>query len=43
MFDNPAIEDDEETGSPKVAYATGFTLPGRDSVFVVVSSFYPDS
>ena len=42
MFDNPAIEGDEETGSPKVAYATGFTLPGRDSVFVVISGFYPD-
>lgn len=42
MFDNPAIEGDEETGSPKVAYATGFTLPGRDQVYVVVSGFYPD-
>ena len=42
MFDNPAIQGDEETGSPKVAYATGFTLPGRDQVFVVASGFYPD-
>ena len=42
MFDNPAIEGDEETGSAKIAYATGFTLPDRDSVFVVVSGFYPD-
>ncbi len=43
MFDNPAIEGDEEIGSLKVAYATGFTLPGRDQVFVVASGFYPDS
>ena len=42
MFDNPAVEGDEETGSPKVAYATGFRLPGRDPVFVVASGFYPD-
>ncbi|MCY4498041.1 MAG: cache domain-containing protein, partial [Rhodospirillaceae bacterium] len=24
MFDNPAVQGDEETGSPKIAYATGF-------------------
>lgn len=42
MFDNPAIEGDEEFGSPKIAYATGYRLPGRDQVFVVASGFYPD-
>lgn len=41
MFDNPAVEGDEEFGSPKVSYATGFRLPGRDTVFVVGSGFYP--
>ncbi|MCY4354031.1 MAG: cache domain-containing protein [Truepera sp.] len=43
MFDNPAVEGDEETGSPKIAYATGFRLPGRDQVFVVTSGIYPSS
>ncbi|MDE0463334.1 MAG: cache domain-containing protein [Caldilineaceae bacterium] len=43
MFDNPAVEGDEEIGSPKIAYATGFRLPGRDQVFVVASGFYPDN
>ena len=43
MFDNPAVEGDEETGSPKIAYATGFRLPGRDQVFVVASGIYPSS
>ena len=41
MFDNPAVEGDEETGSPKIAYATGFHLPDRDEVFVVGSGIYP--
>ena len=42
MFDNPEVQGDEETGSPKVAYATGFRMRNRDPVFVVVSGFYPD-
>ena len=42
MFDNPAVQGDEETGSPKVAYATGFRMRNRDPVFVVASGFYPD-
>ena len=42
LFDNPAVEGDEETGSPKIAYATGFRRPGSESVFVVASGFYPD-
>lgn len=41
MFDNPAVEGDEETGSPKIAYATGFRLPNRDQIFVVASGIYP--
>lgn len=41
MFDNPAVEGDEEFGSPKVSYATGFRLPGQEQVFVVGSGFYP--
>lgn len=41
MFDNPAVEGDEEFGSPKVTYATGFQLPGQEQVFVVGSGFYP--
>ena len=41
MFDNPAVEGDEETGSPKIAYATGFRLPDRDQVFVVASGIHP--
>ena len=43
MFDNPVVAGDEETGPPKVSYATGFRLPGRDQVFVVGSGIYPGS
>lgn len=40
-YDNPAVEGDEDTGSPKVGYATSFTLPGRDDhPFVVGSGIY---
>ncbi|MDE0580372.1 MAG: cache domain-containing protein [bacterium] len=41
MFDNPEVEGDEEFGSPKVGYASGFRLPGQEQVFVVGSGFYP--
>lgn len=41
MFDNPALEGDEEIGSPKISYATGFQLPGQEQVFVVAAGFYP--
>ena len=34
-WDNPAVEGDEESGSPKVSYAEGFTLPGGDQLFIV--------
>lgn len=43
MFNNPAVHGDEKTGSPKIAYATGFRMPNRDQVFVVASGFYPDA
>ena len=43
MFDNPSIEGDEESGSRKVAYATGFTAPGTNELIIVASGFYPDS
>ena len=39
-YDNPMIDGDEETGSPKVDYAAPFTLPGREGPFVVVSGIY---
>lgn len=43
LFDNPAIEGDEESGSPKVGYAELFTASnlngGRPSV--IGSGFYP--
>ena len=42
MFDNPAVEGDEETGSPKIAYATGFRIPNRAPLYVVASGMYPD-
>ena len=43
-YDNPEIEGDEEAGSPKIGYATSFTLPGRDkNPFVVGSGIYHGS
>ena len=39
-FDNPAIEGDEERGSPKIGYATGFPVPGSDQMVVVGSGIY---
>ena len=41
LFDNPAIEGDEETGSPKVGYAAPYSAFGQD--VVVGSGFYPES
>ncbi len=38
--DNPMIDGDEETGSPKIGYAFPFTLPGREAPFVVGSGIY---
>ena len=43
-YDNPAVEGDEDTGSPKIGYATSFTLPDRDkNPFIVGSGIYHDS
>ena len=43
LFDNPAVEGDEELGSRKIAYATGYRRPDSDTTFVVASGFYPDN
>ncbi len=43
LFDNPAVEGDEETGSPKIAYATGFRIYDSETLFVVASGFYPNN
>ena len=39
-FDNPAIEGDEEKGSPKIGYAKGFPVPQSDQMVVVGSGIY---
>lgn len=39
-YDNPAVEGDEETGSPKVAYATVLTIGSTPLIFG--SGIYPD-
>ena len=39
-FDNPAIDGDEETGSPKIGYATGFPVLDSDQMMVVGSGIY---
>ena len=41
LFDNPAIEGDEESGSPKVSYVVPYSAFGQD--VVVGSGFYPES
>ena len=40
LFDNPAIEGDEESGSPKVSYVVPFSAFGQD--VTVGSGFYPE-
>ena len=42
-YDNPAIEGDEETGSPKFGYAVSFPVPNTDQRAVVGSGFYLDT
>ncbi len=39
LWPNPAVEGDEETGSPKVSYAAPVTLGGRE--FVFAAGIYP--
>ena len=41
-YDNPAIEGDEETGSPKLGYAISVLLPDSDKKLVVGSGIYLD-
>ncbi|MDE0304927.1 MAG: cache domain-containing protein [Albidovulum sp.] len=41
-YDNPAIEGDEETGSPKLGYAVSFPVPNTDQKGVIGSGIYLD-
>ena len=42
-YDNPAIEGDEETGSPKFGYAVSFPVPNSDQRGVIGSGIYLDT
>ena len=42
-YDNPAIEGDEETGSPKFGYAVSFAVPNTDQRAVIGSGIYLDT
>ena len=39
-YDNPAIEGDEDTGSPKLGYAVSFSVPNTDQKAVIGSGIY---
>ena len=39
-YDNPAVEGDEETGSPKLGYAVSLQLPNTDEKMVIGSGIY---
>lgn len=39
-YDDPAIEGDGDSGSPKLGYATGITFPSVDGVLVIGSGLY---
>ena len=39
-YDNPAIQGDEETGSPKLGYAVSFDAPNTDQKGVIGSGIY---
>ena len=39
-YDNPAIQGDEETGSPKLGYAVSFAAPNTDQKGVIGSGIY---
>lgn len=41
-YDNPAVEGDEETGSPKFGYAVSFPVPNSDQRGVIGSGIYVD-
>ena len=42
-YDNPAIEGDEETGSPKLGYAVSFPVPNSEQRAVIGSGIYIDT
>ena len=42
-YDNPAIEGDEDTGSPKFGYAVSFPVPNSDQRGVIGSGIYLSS
>ena len=42
-YDNPAIEGDEETGSPKLGYAVSFQIPNSEQRGVTGSGIYLDT
>ena len=42
-YDNPAIEGDEETGSPKFGYAVSFQVPNSEQRGVIGSGIYLDT
>ena len=39
-FDDPTIDGDEETGSPKIGYAKGFPVPNSDQKLIVGSGIF---
>lgn len=39
-YHDPEAEDDEDTGSSKIGYVTGFRIPGSEQVFIVGSGIY---
>ena len=39
-FDDPTVEGDEETGSPKIGYAKGFPVPNSDQKLIVGSGIF---
>jgi len=41
-YDNPAIEGDEDSGSPKLGYAVSFPVPNTDQRGVIGSGIYLD-
>ena len=41
-YDNPAIQGDEETGSPKLGYAVSFPVPNSEQRAVIGSGIYID-
>ncbi len=41
-YDNPAVEGDEDTGSPKLGYAVSIPVPNSDQKIVIGSGIYLD-